>query len=65
MGLHFLQILNSSQLLDDPKTLGFYFENQVIKDLMVYAQALNGKLYFYRDANGLEVDAIIELNDGN
>ena len=32
---------------------------------MVYAQALNGKLYFYRDANGLEVDAIIELNNGN
>ena len=65
LGLYFLQILNSTQLLDDPKTLGFYFENQVIKDLMVYAHALNGKLYFYRDANGLEVDAIIELNDGN
>ena len=65
LGLYFLQILNPSQLLDDPKTLGFYFENQVIKDLMVYAQALNGKLYFYRDANGLEIDAIIEINDGN
>ena len=65
MGLYFLQILNPSELLDDPKTLGFYFENQVIKDLMVYAQALNGKLYFYRDANGLKVDAVIELSDGN
>ena len=65
LGLYFLQILNPSQLLDDPKTLGFYFENQVIKDLMVYAQALNGKLYFYRDANGLKVDAVIELSDGN
>lgn len=32
---------------------------------MVYATALNGQLYFYRDSNGFEIDAIMELSDGN
>ena len=44
--------------------MGIYFENQVIKDLLVYAQALDAQLYFYRDENNLEVDAIMELADG-
>lgn len=30
----------------------------------VYAQALDGRLFHYRDSNGLEADAIIELADG-
>ena len=65
MGLNLLKIKHENQLFNNLKTLGIYFENQVIKDLSVYAQALDGQLYFYRDANGLEVDAIIELNDGS
>ena len=44
--------------------LGYAFENQVIKDLSVYMQALGGKISFYRDENGLEVDAILEFKDG-
>lgn len=48
----------------DPEILGYAFENQVIKDLSVYMQALGGKISFYRDENGLEVDAILELKDG-
>lgn len=31
---------------------------------MVYAQALDAQLYFYRDENNLEVDTIMELADG-
>ena len=65
LGLNLLKIKHENQLFNNLKTLGIYFENQVIKDLSVYAQALDGQLYFYRDANGLEVDAIIELNDGS
>ena len=47
------------------KILGYAFENQVIKDLSVYMQALGGKISFYRDENGLEVDAILEFKDGS
>ena len=51
--------------MQDFHTLGIYFENQVIKDLMIYAQAIDAQLYFYRDENGLEIDAIMELSDGS
>lgn len=64
---------NHLDLLNDLNTMGIYFENQVIKDLMVYASALNGKLSLYKrsdetnklDASTAEVDAIMELDDGN
>ena len=65
LGLHLLKFKNIGDLWRDLKTLGIYFENQVIKDLMVYAQALNGQLYFYRDSNNFEIDAIMELANGD
>ena len=65
LGLHLLKFKNIEDLWSDLKTLGIYFENQVIKDLMVYAQALNGQLYFYRDSNNFEIDAIMELDNGD
>lgn len=43
---------------------GFLFESQVIHDLRVYAQPHRAGVRFYRDNKGLEVDAIIEANDG-
>ncbi len=51
-------------LLDDPRTLGFFFESLVIRDLRVYAGALGGTVTHYRDEQGLEVDAIVDLPDG-
>lgn len=48
----------------DPNTFGLLFESMVIRDLRVYAQALNGDVYQYNDKNGLEVDAIIHLRNG-
>ena len=65
LGLHLLKFKNVEDLWNDLNTLGIYFENQVIKDLTVYAQALNGNLYFYRDSNNFEIDAIIELSNGD
>lgn len=53
-----------STLLEDPRTLGFLFESLAIRDLRVYAAALGGTVTHYRDEQGLEVDAIIELPDG-
>ena len=51
-----------SDLARDPRTLGGIFENLCIRDLLVYAEAIGAKLSHYHDANGLEIDAIIELD---
>jgi hypothetical protein len=52
------------RLLGDLNWLGFLFENLVVRDLRVYAQALDAQVFHYRDETGLEADAIIELPDG-
>ena len=55
--------LSPQALVKDFRTFGFLFESYAIKDLRVYSTALNGKLYHYKDAKGLEADAIMELRD--
>ena len=45
--------------------MGLLFESMVVRDLRVYADALDGTVYHYRDHTGLEADAIIELPDGD
>ncbi|MDR3329769.1 MAG: DUF4143 domain-containing protein [Mycoplasmataceae bacterium] len=56
--------ITSQKLMDDHNAFGFYFESLVIKELRVYADTIGGKVYFYRDTTGLEIDAIIESKDG-
>jgi len=51
-------------LLADLNWFGFLFENLVVRDLRVYAQAIDAQVYHYRDESGLEADAIIEMPDG-
>lgn len=51
-------------LMTDLNTFGLLFESLCIRDLRVYAQSLGGSVFNYRDANGLEADAIIHLNNG-
>ena len=65
IGLRILKLKTAEELFLDLNTFGIYFENQVIKDLLVYAQAINAEVFFYHDTNGLEIDAILELDDGN
>lgn len=48
----------------DPRTYGLLFESLVIRDLRVYARCNGGDVYHYRDADNLEVDAVIHLHDG-
>ena len=51
------------KLLRDTQTLGMLFENLVIRDLHVFLSTYSGlgnELHYYRDDQGLEVDAIIE-----
>lgn len=57
--------LDSASLLNDLRYTGFLFESQIIHDLRVYAQALDGEVYYYRDSSGLEVDAIIQKPNGD
>ncbi|HVA51946.1 MAG TPA: DUF4143 domain-containing protein [Acidimicrobiales bacterium] len=52
------------KLLSDLNFLGFLFESLVVRDLRVYAQLHDAKIFHYRDNTGLEVDAIVERNDG-
>jgi predicted AAA+ superfamily ATPase len=49
--------------LNDVETYGLFFESLVIRDLRIYADALDGKVYHYRDSSGLEIDAVVELPD--
>lgn len=51
-------------LLKDLNTFGFMFEALCIRDLKIYSQYLDGKVYYYRDSNDLECDAVIHLNNG-
>ncbi len=50
-------------LLKDLNALGLLFESLVVRDLRVYAQALDGQLSHYRDQSQLEVDAIVDIGD--
>ncbi len=50
-------------LLHDTQTLGMLFENLVIRDLRVFLSTYSGlgnDVFYYRDENGLEVDAIVQ-----
>lgn len=52
-------------LINDLNTFGLIFETMCVRDLRVYAEALGGKVYHYRDANGLECDAVVHLPNGS
>ncbi|MDR0979787.1 MAG: DUF4143 domain-containing protein [Candidatus Nomurabacteria bacterium] len=47
-------------LLGDLRTFGLLFESLVARDLRVLSEAIGARIYFYRDADGLEVDFIVE-----
>jgi len=51
-------------LFNDINTFGLLFENLCIRDLRIYAESLGGNVYHYRDADGLECDAIIHFEKG-
>lgn len=56
--------LGPSDLLADLNTFGLIFETLCMRDLRVYADAINGKVYHFRDKNGLECDAVVHLRNG-
>ena len=56
--------LGPEDLVNDLETFGLLFETLCVRDLRVYADALDGMVYHYRDKNGLECDAVIHLRNG-
>lgn len=57
--------IGPNDLIADLKTFGFLFETLCVRDLRVFADALNGGVYHYRDKDGQECDAVIHLRNGN
>ena len=52
------------RLLRELRFLGLLFESLVVRDLRVYAQAVDAEVFHYREKGGLEVDAIVQSNAG-
>ena len=57
--------LGPKDLINDLKSFGFCFEDMVVRDLRVYAEALDGELYHYRDSSGLECDTVLHRRNGS
>ena len=57
--------INPADLMNDMKSFGFFFEDFAVRDLSVYAESIGGILKHYRDSSGQEVDAIVELENGD
>ena len=57
--------LGPNDLMNDLNTFGLFFETMCIRDLRIFADALDGQIYHYRDASGLECDAVIHLRNGS
>ena len=52
------------RLMGDIRLLGFLFESLVFRDLSIHAQMSDASVYHYRDNTDLEVDAIVECQNG-
>lgn len=57
--------LGPKDLINDLKSFGFFFEDMVVRDLRVYAEALDGELYHYRDSSVLECDTVLHRRNGS
>lgn len=57
--------IGPQDLTMDLKTFGFLFETLCVRDLRVFADAMNGMVYHYRDKDDLECDAVVHLRNGS
>ncbi|MGM0432916.1 MAG: ATP-binding protein [Spirochaetota bacterium] len=55
----------SESLLSDLETFELLFEAMCVRDLSIYAQAIDAKMFHYQDYSGREIDAVIEMPDGS
>lgn len=57
--------IGPKDLLNNLTDFGFYFETLAVRDLRVYADALDGEVFHFRDKNGLECDAVLHRRNGS
>ena len=57
--------IGPNDLINDLSTMGLFFESMCVRDLRIYADALEGSIYHYRDSKGLECDAVLHLRNGS
>ena len=56
--------LKREDLIKDLNFTGFIFENMCMRDLKIYADAVDATLSYYRDKNDFEVDCILKTSSG-
>ncbi len=56
--------IGPGDLIEDLETMGLLFETLAVRDLRVYADAMDATVYHYRDKSKLECDAVIHLRNG-
>lgn len=61
---HLLGHEDPSGLVAEPRLYQGLFKSMAVRDLRVYSQSIGGRVYHYRDADGLEADAIVHLDNG-
>ncbi len=57
--------IGPNDLINNLETFGFIFETLCVRDLRVFAEAIDGKVYHYRDKDKLECDAVVHLRNGS
>lgn len=57
--------LGPKDLINDLNTFGLFFEALCVRDLRIYADAIGGTVYHYRDKSNLECDAVVHLRNGS
>ena len=57
--------IGPNDLINDLNTMGFLFETMCVRDLRVYAEALGGSVYHFRNKAGIECDAVVHLRNGS
>lgn len=56
--------MTPEKLIGDVQFMGFLFESLVERDLAVYADGLGWELMHYQDYQNHEIDAVVEMEDG-
>ncbi len=57
--------ISPDDLLNDLCSFGLFFETMAVRDLRIYADAMDGKIFHYRDSKGLECDAVLHRRNGS
>ena len=56
--------LGPKDLMNDLESFGLFFEDLAVRDLRIFADLLDGRLYHYRDSSGLECDTVLHRRNG-